>query len=374
VDQPKRANSNFDLIRLIAASAVVLSHSLVVVKGSAWWFAHPMDPLRELGDDAVAVFFVVSGFLVTQSWQRDPDLPRYLARRALRMVPGLLVAVVLTSFVFGLVATSLSAAAYLGHPGTWSYLLNGSLLAGIDQLPGVFVHLPLAGEVNGSLWTLRYEFLCYLLVPLVLALALNVWGRRAAAWAMLVAGVAGTCLLTLQPMLPIMGADPFHLAGMLGESGFKFTPVADLLGFFLIGMCFHLFRDVIRWRRDVAILCVPAFIVTTQFGPLHMVAMGSLAYAVIYFATRAAPLGRGVTRLGDASFGVYLYGFPISQLVVVALGAVWFPVVFAVSLPLAYGAGLLSWRVVERRALQHRPRGARLSPPMVRPAPAVSGI
>lgn len=371
MDRPNRAASNFDLIRLLAASAVVLSHSLVVVRGNAWWFAHPDDPLRELGDDAVAVFFVVSGFLVTQSWERDPNLPRYLGRRALRMVPGLLVAVVMTAFVLGLVTTATSPAAYLTHPGTWSYLLNGTLLVGIDQLPGVFSHIPLSGEVNGSLWTLRYEFLCYLLVPIAVTLAVRGRGRRTVVGMAVVAGVVGTILLTLQPQLPIVGADPFHAAGMLGESGFKITPLLNLAGFFLTGICFCLFRDRIRWHRGLAIACLPVFLVASQLPPLHIAAVLALAYGVLFVALRARPIGGRLTRRGDASYGVYLYGFPIEQTVVAVTGAIWYPVVFVISLPLAYATGLLSWRLVERRALSHRPQAAH-APRMAAPAASLA--
>ena len=125
-------------------------------------------PGQSLGAMAVAMFFVVSGFLVSKSWVNDPDFRRYWARRLLRVYPGLLVAVVLTTVLIGSMATSLSWLDFWTHPATWSYLANNIMaIAGQHTLPGVFEHNPFANAFNASLWTLRYELLMYLLFSLL---------------------------------------------------------------------------------------------------------------------------------------------------------------------------------------------------------------
>ena len=148
----------FDFMRMAAAMAVLYSHSyalyglqepLVASLGETW------------GSLAVGIFFVVSGFLICQSWDRDPHVFRFAVRRALRIIPGLVVAVFFTTFVAGTVSTSMPLVEYVSDRETWAFFFNNaSLIAGIDVLPGGFADTPHKGA-NGSLWTLRYEVLMY---------------------------------------------------------------------------------------------------------------------------------------------------------------------------------------------------------------------
>ena len=118
-------------------------------------------PLTQL---AVGVFFVISGYLISGSWERRPQLPRYLTNRVLRIIPGLFLVVVVSAFVLGPLVTTLAAGDYFTDGGTYSYLRNAVLIPNY-ALPGVFAGNPFPGAVNGSLWTLPAEFACYLVVP-----------------------------------------------------------------------------------------------------------------------------------------------------------------------------------------------------------------
>lgn len=155
-------DNNLNLLRFLAAFAVVWSHATLVVTGET-----ATEPLMQetgytLGHLSVNVFFIISGFLIAQSLQRSKDLIEYFAARFLRLVPGLLVTAVVTAFVIGPFMSELDAAAYISQLATWTYVpLTSSMLIDNGELPGLFANAPSAYEVNGSLWTLRWEAMAY---------------------------------------------------------------------------------------------------------------------------------------------------------------------------------------------------------------------
>ena len=353
---PRRRGSNFDVLRLCAASAVLVSHAVLVTTGGTWWTAHATGPFVQVGNDAVAVFFVISGILVTGSWRGDPSLRRYLARRALRLLPALLVTVAVSALVVGAVVSSLTPASYLRTGGAWAYLLNGTLFVQPNALPGVFTHLPEAGVVNGSLWTLRYEFLCYLMVPLIVALV-TVARRRA-----LVVVVAAATMLIATAVLDthtgaFLDGIPVTIAGLPGAVGFTVVPLFMLMSYFIAGVVIQMYLPRLRFDGRLAALAVPAFIVFSQHPKFFALGVVALAYAVAYFGLAARPVGHRLVALGDASYGIYVWGFVVEQLVVLAFRSHISAIgVFAVAMPATWIIGILSWRMIEKPMLRFKPR------------------
>ncbi len=155
--------NSLNFCRFVLASTVILSHSYALL-GPAILRLEPMVRLSGrlgLGTLAVDLFFVLSGFLVSASYCRQPNLKAYLRKRALRIYPGLICSLVLSAFV---VAPLGGAQASLGD--FFSYIYRPLLLQSLPNIPGAFVANPLQ-YVNGSLWTIRFEMFCYLLVPLM---------------------------------------------------------------------------------------------------------------------------------------------------------------------------------------------------------------
>src|SRR5712675_658330 len=164
---PARQN-NFDALRLVAAISVIFSHSFLIAEGT-----QNNEPLilwtgnqSILGLAGVFVFFAISGFLVTQSFEQTANPLHYLAKRALRIFPGLFIVTLVSAFVLGPLVTTLPLGAYLGRPEPYQYVVGNTLLdQTVHELPGVsFVDNPVGLEINGSLWTLRCEFVMYLMV------------------------------------------------------------------------------------------------------------------------------------------------------------------------------------------------------------------
>src|SRR5215471_13455316 len=132
--------NNFDALRLVAATSVVFSHSFLIADGTQdreplIWLTGNQSILGLVG---VFVFFVISGFLVTQSFEQTGNAWRFLAKRALRIFPGLFVATVLSALVLAPIVTNLSPSAFFSNPAPWKYVIGNTLLdQTVHELPGV---------------------------------------------------------------------------------------------------------------------------------------------------------------------------------------------------------------------------------------------
>ena len=230
--------NNFDALRLLAALMVILGHGQDMkgfIPTILWNF-----PISRIGLD---IFFSISGYLVCDSWLRSPHLPTFLLKRALRIVPALFVCVALTALVLGPLTTTLPMAKYFGHHQTWGYFLNDLLYLKLN-LPGVFAARRLGGAVNGSLWSLFPEVLCYMVIPLV-------WlAPRFGRIAVLLAIMAGCGFLGLW-----MFDHPDRQIGLVYSADPKYVLVQ--VPFFMAGAALRLVavRFPAMFRLDIACLC-----------------------------------------------------------------------------------------------------------------------
>lgn len=353
---PSRANI-FDVLRLLAALGVLVSHSYPLTGHS-----EPVSELtgQTLGDLGVTVFFAISGFLVARSWATQPSLVPFAVKRALRLLPALVVAVWLTALVLGPLVTTRSVTDYFTTPQTWIYPARASLLVTFDgRLPGVFESNPLPAAVNGSLWTLPVEAAAYVLVAVLGMLALL--HRRA-----LMAVLLGLFLVAAAPGVDIashlpQGADDTTATGNLGV-------VIHLIGAFVAGAALFAWREriVLSWWWLAALAAL--WVVSWESSWTPITATIFIAYAVLVLAYRGPLVLNAVARPGDVSYGVYIYAFPVQQTIVLAWDGISPLALTMLAAPVTYLLGLASWRLVEVRALAHKPRPARAS----RSAPAMA--
>jgi peptidoglycan/LPS O-acetylase OafA/YrhL len=321
-----RRNNNFDALRIAAAVAVILGHA-TDLRGSPESLAVVLGlPVSQLG---VAVFFVISGYLITGSWERRPHLPRYLTSRVLRIIPGLALVTVMAAFVLGPIVTVLSPQAYFGSGGTYSYLRNAVLLPNY-LLPGVFGDNPYPLAVNGSLWTLPAEFACYLVVPVLGRLPKRL---RVPAWVLF--GLASVILTTVLH---------FEFFGARVQSA------AAMWVFFAGGALVRLTLSTRRLRMDVAAALLIVWLAFVAISPQNglYAAWLALPYCLLAFGTQSTPVIRRASRYGDLSYGLYLWAFPVQQTIIHYFGVLpWGTDVVIVTLVTAVFA-YASWHLVER--------------------------
>ena len=340
--------NNFDLLRLVAAISVIFSHAFLLSENS-----QDHDPLMILtggqtilGVVGVFVFFTISGYLVTQSFDTTASPLVFLAKRALRVFPGLLLCLVVCVFVIGPLVTRLPLADYFGRPQPYLFLLHNAVLdVGYNRLPEVeFWPGNIGGIVNGPLWSLPCEVLMYLML-----FALGILKLLTLRTGLVLLAVGILCLW-------------FDTAGDTLGSAFW------LLGFFAAGICCYRLRGARliagRWALLALLglaLSIPARLFLVLF-PLF----GS--YLVIYLALNRKLPPVPAARFGDLSYGLYIYGWLIEQCVVYFSGgaAPWWEV-FGVSLALAAPAAFLSWHAIERRCRWRARRGEEVA---MRPAAA----
>lgn len=336
-------DNNFNLLRLVAASAVLVSHSVPLATGDAG-----QEPLRawlgmSLGTLAVDVFFVISGFLITGSLIGRADLRQFIAARALRIYPGLWAALLVTLCTAALLLSDLGPARFLSHFDTWKHLArNALLLSDVSfRLPGVFDTNPWPQAVNGSLWTLPIELRMYAAIVLLwLALGLLPRARsRLLPWAVLLIALGAT---TTDLAVPPVGAD---------------TSIAGLTARFFYGASLRLFQDRIPASRSAFLALLATLAMSTadadMFGVAWRLAVG---YLVIYAALVPGGPLRAFNRVGDYSYGVYIYAFPVQQVLAhywQGIGPVEMTVfAFAATSLLA----AISWHAVEEPAMRLRHR------------------
>jgi len=347
VDRGRR--NNFDALRLFAALSVVFSHSFLIAEGTQdnEWLIRLTGNQSILGLVAVFVFFAVSGFLVTQSFEESPDPLRFLAKRALRIFPGLFVATSLSALVLAPLVTALPLGAYLSRLEPYQYVIGNTLLdQTVHELPGVrFVDNQVGREVNGALWTLRYEFAMYLMV-----MALGMMR-----------------LLRVQPALLLLAfgvADlRFNLLDQIETWGSVFQLLSNwgwLVGSFAAGMVLYKLRNTRIFDGRIALLAFAGLVLSVPLRQFLVLFPVFGCYLALWLALTPRLPVIPAARFGDLSYGIYIYGWPAEQGAIWLLGggAAWWQV-FLLASPAAAALALLSWHLVEHPMLRLKPGASR---------------
>jgi peptidoglycan/LPS O-acetylase OafA/YrhL len=344
--------------RLAMAVGVIVWHSWLVT-GRQVTFEPAHQLLRDMFVDG---FFAISGFLITWSWFRRPRLRDYFVARGLRILPGFWVCLIIIAFVIAPIAVAIQG----GEPGKllfsgapFQYVFrNFGLLIQQNDIAGTPLGVPRVGEWDSSLWTLYWEALCYIaiailgitgllrrrwLIPILLVLAV-LWSTQVPAMTYLAEAAPGTQKVdaAAQALMAQMAAARFALM-------------------FLAGALIFQLRNVIPARWSLVALSA-AIVLGSSFLPNYrLIGAIPLAYALI---ASAALIHNPRFRLPtDLSYGVYIYAFPIQQLLVICGLAFLAPPVFAiiaaaVTLPLA----ALSWFLIEKPAMSLKSRLGQRSP------------
>jgi peptidoglycan/LPS O-acetylase OafA/YrhL len=329
----------FDHIRLVAAVIVLLHHS----RGLQYPDIQN-DPLlhysaghMDFGRFAVVIFFAISGFLVTPSLLRVGSIVDYAVNRMLRIFPGLIVNVVLTMLVLGPILTTYSLASYFTDWHVYLYAKNILTLM-VRYLPGIVSGDGSPLVINGALWTLHFEVLCY--IALAMFSALGLLRRRGLFLALWCASYAVYIAIGMSPTF----------AGVLFE---RFATFVSLFVYFGSGVLLYLFRERIPFSLVLASAASALVLLVLPLGGAAVVMPICLPYIVMFCGLCFLP-GKALLR-HDLSYGVYLIHAPILTAFALTFPDmhIWWigaATVFVVTLALAY----LSWMFVEGPALKKK--------------------
>jgi peptidoglycan/LPS O-acetylase OafA/YrhL len=317
-----RAN-NFDTLRIIAAMAVVLAHGIPLSYGPAtldilWPFSRHQ---ATFGYVAIQFFFVISGYLITGSYQNTKNARRFIRARVLRLVPALIPLFVVLAFILGPLVTAVPLAVY-------ARALPYPFLFGLtDHLPGVFSHNPFSDGIDGSLWTLRYEVLYYAIV----------------------------CGLGVTRLLNRTAVTILYVVLLAARLHYGPHASTDLGTLFFAGALLKLWAPpfgltfaapfAILWGISLAFSGYP--LISDTFG----------AYVILCLGLEPNFQLPNLAKYGDLSYGVYIFAWPIQQAITLMLGqhANWI-INSIITVPLVLFLAWLSWHYIESPALHLKNR------------------
>lgn len=325
----------FDTLRLLAAGTVVLHHAMAL----------QLDIIHDdllfqwsrgyttIGFMSVCIFFSLSGFLVTPGLTASGDIIGYLSRRFMRIMPLLVAVVLATVFIIGPLATRLPLNRYFTDPMTWAYLKNITTSLSLG-LPGV-VNQTGGHDVNGALWTLRYEWMCYLLLAVA----------------------ASVGLLRVRKVMLILWlvAMVFTFNGYQGQGVVqgRWIVFANLYCYFGCGVVLSLYRDRIPVSQGLALTALLGLFAVFLMGLAKFFAPALTTYLVACLGLVRWPWSKWLSK-SDLSYGIYLLHGPSMVLLLAYWSPTSFVPLFLATLSLALTLALLSWTYLEKPALRHK--------------------
>ena len=334
----KTFHNNFDFLRLLFASLVIVSHSFVLVgMPDCDWLCQFLQVEVSVAGIAVKGFFVISGFLVLTSAKNSKRIGGYYWKRFIRIYPGLFVALIITVLSMQFISST-GILEYWTNITTFSYIPRNLFLVNLQYpIDGVFENNPYPNAINGSLWTIPYEVACYILLSSIVLIRSETLTNRII-WVFFILSYSLT----------------FYLKSFIGHHamGLSMYFLVDLATYFFAGSVLSIIRPArIAHQWKLTLFALLLFLLAVKFE-LDSLKYISFPVAVIFFGSSSLPvLSRIREQFGDISYGMYIYAFPIQQLVVYAIepNHVELMVISTIlTIPVAY----VSWKYVEQPILK----------------------
>ncbi|MGN6493812.1 MAG: acyltransferase family protein [Agriterribacter sp.] len=338
----ERFNNNFTLLRHIAALCVIVGHSYGLLKRSPDEFLAKITGYSvSLSQIGLAIFFFISGFLVTQSYFLSTGLTHFFWKRVLRVYPALIVLIIITVFAVGPAFTLGSVQSYFASKSTWEYFFGGITLVRLRFfLPGVFNE----HGVNGSLWSLPVEFRLYLVLGVLLTFFIRKnKGFVLALWSF------------------------FFVAGVLldvwGESFFLnfFHQYIAWGMYFFTGTLFFFYQERIKLNYQIVVTLFVVWLVTKNINVLNVpIKLLFISYTCVLFAFKVPTVAHAFFKKNDFSYSLYIYAFIVQQMLIQLIGSAKLdPLSLSLfTLILLIPICWLSWNLIEKPAMKWKDRFA----------------
>jgi peptidoglycan/LPS O-acetylase OafA/YrhL len=337
------AKNNFDFLRFLFAFIVVLFHIVDLSQNADIHFLKPYFDFYL----SVTGFFVISGFLVTGSYIKSQNIKQYFLKRARRLLPAYIFVILCCALFFSLAGT-FSLADYFKSSMLFKYLATNLLFLNFLQpcLPGLFLN-NLICTVNGALWTIKVEVCFYLILPLLIIIANRIRKKY-----ILFISIYLLAILYQNLCVYFSGISPEH-AHLFKNLKHQ---LPGFMTYFISGIALYYYIDIFNKKKHLwLLLALPVFVIEYYFK-LEILRPVSLSVIILYVALGFKSLNN-FGRYGDFSYGIYIYHFPLIQLVV---SLNWFnkynPWLVAIGIIITVlFLSILSWNFLENKFL-HRKR------------------
>lgn len=322
-------NYNACVLRFVAAMMVIISHAFALTTTGDDWIMAITNGQMTMGGFAVSIFFAFSGFYVTRSIKKyEGGMVGFMWARVKRLLPSLALVIFLLTFVVGPLMTDMSIGEYFTNVATFKFLANAVFIP-VHELPGVFAHNEVLHTVNGALWTLPVEILCYISLVIVWKLKL-LSKKRGVVLAILVAiGTTAIAFVADRTGIELLAA--------------MISPIVC----FYMGTLMYLYADVVTvdWYKIIAGVVI--MVLATICGVLGYVASVALPLTVISLIYVGDYMPKKVKLLGDISYEMYLVGFPIQQVIIALNGGMMNPYLnMAIALPVDIVIGFIIYKII----------------------------
>ena len=318
--------NNFDGLRLIAALMVLYSHQFALMGQSE---PKPLGPYT-LGTLGVVFFFTISGFLITQSWLNDPDITRYSLRRALRIWPALFINVTVLGVLAAIFSPDVRFVAI-------KFIISNTFFIRFDS----YFFSNKYPQLNGPLWTIPIEVLCYLLLALMALASKN---KLQYALGFFVSAF----------LLVILQYSDSEIQQMAHASGDP-TLAPWLYALFAMGALHQCNKKLTRWWPLFFIVALILSAINKYTASIIIAA----APAIIIIGQKSWPILRNASQFGDLSYGIYLWAWPVQQILISTLGKQKpFWLLFSMTLIITITIAYISWHCIEKIALRYKPTRA----------------
>jgi len=322
--------NNFDFLRFVAAISVIIAHSVPLTGNGHDIINFLTNGQMNLGSLAVDIFFAISGYLITASYLKQNNLTQYIIARLLRIFPALIVFVLIMIFMIGPIISNQSILSYFSSKLTYTYLKNITLYLHQYELTG-FDALSSTAErysTNGSLWTLRVEFSLYIVVAIL-----------------------GYCKLLNKFTVCVIFIMSFFITFIAKDS--YLIIFFNLSTIFFGGSIFYLYRKNIKFNKypltPILILLGSCIL---GMGLVQCVQTVGI-YIIFQFALSQDIHLHKFAKYGDFSYGIYIYGFPIQQILIhLNNGQMSNIANFMLAVPMAIFAGFISFHIIEKPCMR----------------------
>lgn len=313
-----KTKNNFDFLRLTAATMVLVSHQFALNGRS-----EPLIFNQTIGYFAVFIFFIISGYWITKSYKEDSIFLRFIIKRLLRLIPGLVFCLLICFFIIGPIGFSGDLKNYFQTIDNWKFLRNIFFISK-TEIQGIFLKNPYPNTLNGSLWTLPIEFKWYLI--------LAIFGI----FKMLDKKIIS--IIILFSVIFWLYSNYFYYEKKNYQAFFY------LGNFFLTGVLLFLIK--INFLRLFICLVISAFLFFFKFTYLGFLI--GLPPLIIYLGLQSFKYLNKIYKIGDLSYGVYLFAFPIQQIIFYFFGSKFtFCTSFCLVIILTFTLAYISWHFIE---------------------------
>lgn len=372
---PKR--NAFAFLRMVLALLVIVSHCFTLGGVGTDPLGAITEGQNSLGEIGVAIFFLLSGFLVTGSRLRSRSVGRFLWHRFLRIFPGYWVCLLVTAFLFSPLFELIkhgvfSAEASLAYlQGNWAmFHLNGFSIGGVMNLrPStigwVLNDNPYPLGINGSLWSLPYECACYLTLVLFTFARILRFGRLGIVF----------LYFGLWTLYAFSCLDPEYFQECFPYR--MFQPLVLLALYFSAGSVCYLYRESIPASKALFGACLCLLTIGLAYGSFGLVAPVAMSYVFMCLAFWL-PI-RHFDAWGDFSYGTYIYAFPVQQgLVLLHVPQSGFAAFLAATVLITLVLAVWSYQCIEAPSLRLKNfdlsrwrKSSRPHPPVIEPDPVL---